>query len=119
MRDVLERKFNHSAAARNTLLNTGEQVLVEDTNHMQWARGRGGKGENWLGLELMHLRDRIRKTNKEPTGVIEGDIRRRETILIIGDSILNKKPLLGKKIKGGFSQAIGLWTAMSMWSPTP
>lgn len=47
---------------KNTLLNTGNAVLVEDAgaNDQVWGAGADYKGTNHLGRILMHVRDELR-----------------------------------------------------------
>lgn len=63
MADALRAKFTQHAELRETLLATGESVLVEHTkNDSYWADGGDGSGRNMLGILLMRLREELRET---------------------------------------------------------
>ncbi|XP_024356782.1 riboflavin biosynthesis protein PYRR, chloroplastic [Physcomitrium patens] len=56
METALRAKFLTYSVLRDLLLSTGDAVLVGGSHDMFWGAGRNGKGENKLGLLLMHLR---------------------------------------------------------------
>ncbi len=65
MREVVLAKFKQCKSCRDTLLSTGEAVLVEHTvNDKYWGDGGDGKGKNMLGKILMEVRDILRKEVK-------------------------------------------------------
>ena len=63
MQEILRIKFEQCSAFRQELMNSGDNELVEDTNHNYWARGKDGNGQNILGILLMNMRDRYRDTD--------------------------------------------------------
>ena len=115
MRECLRVKWGSCENFRKTLLDTGSRILVEDTDHEVWARGRDGQGENMLGRLLMNLRDvKLREIFQEGTmkgkndGKREGNIGNcveragvevnGDAILFIGDSILMDVRAMEEKI---------------------
>jgi len=62
MREVVYAKFTQHKALKETLLATGDALLIEHTvNDSYWADGGDGSGKNMLGIILMEVRERIRK----------------------------------------------------------
>merc|ERR1719195_2139612 len=64
MRTILRRKFTRGSMLAAGLLATGDAYLVEhqeghDSDN-QWSDYCDGTGENWLGLQMMVLRDELR-----------------------------------------------------------
>jgi len=61
MRRAVLRKFETHPDLREALLQTGEQVLIEDApDDPFWGRGADGTGANHLGKILMQLRSLLR-----------------------------------------------------------
>ncbi|MGE3852733.1 MAG: NADAR family protein [Planctomycetota bacterium] len=61
MRVALRAKFTQHDDARETLLGTGDEELVEHTSKDRyWGDGGDGSGQNMLGKMLMELRDALR-----------------------------------------------------------
>lgn len=62
MAKAIRAKFNQHGHLRNLLLNTGDQILVEDAgrNDSVWGAGADYQGANHLGRILMHVRDELR-----------------------------------------------------------
>ena len=61
MRRVVEAKFRQNAALASVLLSTGnarivETATVDNAVNRRWGEVNG-KGQNWLGLILMEVRD--------------------------------------------------------------
>jgi len=62
MRKVVKVKFTQNPALTETLLSTGDAVLVEHTvNDSYWGDGGDGTGKNMLGKILMETRDLLKK----------------------------------------------------------
>lgn len=65
---VLESKFTQNPELANRLKETGNSFLLEhnvvEGRDMIWSDNHNGDGTNWLGLQLMLLRDKLlaRKT---------------------------------------------------------
>ena len=60
MRKALEAKFTQHPELRELLLSTGDEKLVEHTEHDEyWGDGGDGSGRNWLGRLLMELREKL------------------------------------------------------------
>ncbi|MBV9469199.1 MAG: NADAR family protein [Abitibacteriaceae bacterium] len=65
MRKAVLKKFQTHAAIRDTLLATGDEVLIEKTSHdYYWGCGTKGDGKNMLGLILMEVREQLRSRSK-------------------------------------------------------
>jgi len=61
MTKVLLAKFTQNEDAKQTLLSTGDAVLVEDSPiDYYWGCGSDGTGKNRLGKLLMKLREELR-----------------------------------------------------------
>ena len=61
MRRALRAKFETHADARELLLSTGDEPLLEDSpEDFLWGTGRDGSGQNRLGVLLMELRAQLR-----------------------------------------------------------
>lgn len=61
MREALRAKFTQNKELKNTLLETGDAILVEHTkNDSYWADGGDGTGKNMLGILLMELREELK-----------------------------------------------------------
>lgn len=64
MAQAVAAKFEQHPKLRELLLATGDALLVEHTkNDAYWADGGDGTGQNKLGLILMEIRTRLRKTS--------------------------------------------------------
>jgi ribA/ribD-fused uncharacterized protein len=62
MREALVAKFTQHAELRESLLGTGDALLVEHTeNDSYWGDGGDGSGRNRLGQLLMAVRDELRQ----------------------------------------------------------
>ena len=57
MNDILCNKFIQCKAFKDTLMQSQNDDLIEDTNNEYWARGSTGNGMNILGMLLMNIRD--------------------------------------------------------------
>ena len=65
MRRALRAKFDLHADARELLLSTGDEPLIEDSpDDFFWGIGRDGSGSNRLGVLLMELRDELRSADR-------------------------------------------------------
>lgn len=63
MREAVRLKFLQNAEMRETLLATGDAILVEHTvNDKFWGDGGDGSGENMLGKILMEVRADLAKS---------------------------------------------------------
>lgn len=61
MRRAVTRKFETHSGIRKTLLETGEEELIEKTSgDYYWGCGTAGTGKNMLGKILMEIRARLR-----------------------------------------------------------
>ena len=61
MRDAVRAKVAQHAEVRETLLGTGDAVIVEHTkNDAYWGDGGDGSGRNMLGRILMEIREEFR-----------------------------------------------------------
>jgi hypothetical protein len=61
MTKVLQAKFTQNEDAKQTLLSTGDAVLIEDSPiDYYWGCGSDGTGKNRLGKLLMKLRGELR-----------------------------------------------------------
>lgn len=61
MRRAVLAKFETHVDAREELLSTGEELLIEKTtDDHYWGCGSTGTGKNRLGLILMEVRTRLR-----------------------------------------------------------
>jgi ribA/ribD-fused uncharacterized protein len=65
MYELLTIKFQQYNACRDALLQSGDDELVEDTNHEYWARGYTGHGLNMLGKLMMYIRDTLNGASTE------------------------------------------------------
>jgi ribA/ribD-fused uncharacterized protein len=63
MYELLERKVEQCATFREDLIASQDRLLIEDTAHDYWGRGREGNGQNVLGRLLMTLRESVAKTS--------------------------------------------------------
>jgi ribA/ribD-fused uncharacterized protein len=68
MRKALFLKFTNNPQLIPKLLSTGDAVIIEDTgsfdpqkNDTEWGKGKDGNGHNYLGIELMALREYFRE----------------------------------------------------------
>ena len=62
MRRVVLAKFTQHAELRDTLLETGDALLVEHTrNDSYWGDGGDGRGRNMLGRILSSVREELRR----------------------------------------------------------
>lgn len=62
MRKVVSHKFSVHDSCRKTLLETGEDELIEDSPvDWYWGCGSDGTGKNMLGVILMETREALRK----------------------------------------------------------
>ena len=66
MLEAVRTKFTQREDLKETLLGTGDAILVEHTkNDNYWGDGGDGSGKNMLGKLLMQVREEIReKENK-------------------------------------------------------
>lgn len=66
MIDVLAAKFQPNSDLAEGLLDTGDVFLLEHNERQGrdtvWSDDMDGEGKNWLGLQLMVLRDELRGT---------------------------------------------------------
>ena len=63
MREVVRAKFTQHPDLAETLLATGDAVLVEHTrNDRYWADGGDGSGLNRLGQILMEIRQELKQS---------------------------------------------------------
>ena len=60
MYELLMVKCKQCPAFVTELLQSGDDEIVEDTNHSYWARGEDGQGLNMLGELLMFVREGLR-----------------------------------------------------------
>ena len=61
MHEAVLAKFTQHADLRETLLGTGDAVIVEHTaNDAYWGDGGDGSGRNRLGQILMQVREELR-----------------------------------------------------------
>lgn len=61
MKDALRYKAQQHHEVKNTLLSTGEEVLVEDSPYDSiWGIGSDGLGTNLLGKAWMEIREELR-----------------------------------------------------------
>jgi ribA/ribD-fused uncharacterized protein len=61
MREVVRAKFTQHKALKETLLSTGDAILVEHTeNDRYWGDGGDGTGKNMLGKILMEIREELK-----------------------------------------------------------
>jgi N-glycosidase YbiA len=61
MHEAVLARFTQYADLRETLLGTGESLLVEHTeNDAYWGDGGDGSGKNRLGQILMRVREELR-----------------------------------------------------------
>ena len=69
MLKVLRAKFEPGSALADMLLSTGNAFLLEHNPRVGrdsvWSNDGNGTGRNWLGLQLMLLRDELRHTSSE------------------------------------------------------
>ena len=56
---LLREKAKQCPEYRQDLLRSNDQILVEDTNHNYWGRGRNGLGLNMLGNLHMTIRNEL------------------------------------------------------------
>ncbi|MFT3724585.1 MAG: NADAR family protein [Hyphomonadaceae bacterium] len=61
MRKAVRAKVRQHADVRETLLGTGDAIIIEHTaNNSYWADGGDGSGKNMLGVILMEVRAALR-----------------------------------------------------------
>lgn len=61
MREVVRAKFTQHKSLKETLLATGDAILVEHTtNDRYWGDGGDGTGKNMLGKILMEIREELK-----------------------------------------------------------
>ena len=56
---LLQQKARQCKQFSSDLKNSQRKLIVEDTNHEFWGRGRNGNGSNFLGRLLMTLRNNL------------------------------------------------------------
>jgi ribA/ribD-fused uncharacterized protein len=62
MRTAVRAKFTQHKSLQETLLSTGDAILVEHTvNDSYWGDGGDGTGKNMLGKILVEIRDELKK----------------------------------------------------------
>jgi len=67
MRRAVLAKFTQHEDLRQTLLTTGDAMIVEHTrNDSYWGDGGDGRGRNMLGQILMSVREELREAGKAP-----------------------------------------------------
>ena len=107
MRRILEEKCRQNPPVRTCLERSGSSILVEDTPHPFWGRGKDGLGENTLGRIWMDIRDSMWRDHSKIRGSeVEGGTRkdgrgewrpdgrpgneneRKRTLLVLSDSML-------------------------------
>ena len=67
MRRAVLAKFTQHEELRDTLLATGDALLVEHTrNDSYWGDGGDGRGRNMLGQILVSVREELRAAGKLP-----------------------------------------------------
>jgi ribA/ribD-fused uncharacterized protein len=72
MRQAVLRKFETHADICKTLLNTGDEELVENApGDYYWGCGADGTGQNKLGKILMEVRAALRACAGPPTAAGE------------------------------------------------
>lgn len=90
MREILNEKFSQNPDLKDELLDTEDAQLIEGNTWKDDFWGvYEGKGQNWLGILLMELRKKLKKSESEQELVIfsdEGSIDEDPAIL----GILNK-----------------------------
>lgn len=60
MKDALRYKVQQNPDVRKVLLDTGEEILAEDSPYdYTWGLGKDGSGKNWLGKAWMEIRKEI------------------------------------------------------------
>lgn len=60
MYEVIKAKFTQHEACKQTLLSTGDALLIEDSPvDYFWGCGEDGTGKNMLGKQLMRLRKEL------------------------------------------------------------
>lgn len=60
MRDVLRAKFSQHEDLKQNLIDTGNAVLIEDSNtDAFWGIGKKRNGKNMLGILLMQVREEL------------------------------------------------------------
>ena len=65
MRRAVLAKFTQHAELRDTLLRTGDAMLVEHTrNDSYWGDGGDGRGRNMLGQILVSVREELRRAGE-------------------------------------------------------
>jgi hypothetical protein len=66
MLDALRAKFGQSASLKQLLLETGDEVLIEDSPYDYiWGCGADGSGQNLLGKALMEIREEFRNSEQD------------------------------------------------------
>ena len=61
MENVIQAKLRVCKDARDTLINSGNTEIVEDTDHPFWARGSDNNGQNMMGKILMMFRTKMKQ----------------------------------------------------------
>lgn len=61
MYELLLAKVSQCPQMKTELSNSGDDILIENTNHEYWARGKKGTGLNMLGTLLMVIRDELKE----------------------------------------------------------
>ena len=79
---VLKAKFSPRTRMAERLLMTGDAYLLEHNStsgrDFLWSDNQDGEGQNWLGLQLMLLRDELRRSagkSMDWTGYIQDDCK--------------------------------------------
>jgi len=66
MLELLRAKAMQHAEVRNALLNTGGELIVEESiDDYFWGSGKDGTGQNQTGKLLMKIRDELRSTKEQ------------------------------------------------------
>lgn len=67
MLKAVRAKFNQNQNLKTMLLGTGNSTIVENAgaNDAYWGAGADGRGQNYLGKILMHVRDELRSGREQ------------------------------------------------------
>ncbi len=63
MYDLLIAKCEQCPLFKTALLESGEDEIIEDTNHEYWARGLNAQGPNMLGKLQMTVSDGLKDSH--------------------------------------------------------
>ncbi len=67
MLKAVRAKFNQNQNLKSMLLSTGNSTIVENAgaNDTYWGAGADGRGQNYLGRILMHVREELRNGREQ------------------------------------------------------